>query len=160
MVVANLTQLNFLTPIFAFLFVFVLIYALLAKTKLLGENQFVHLLISFMLSIFFALNVQLVDFVKFNSAWFAVFLVSVFMILLLIGLTHGKIDVVQKSWVAWVLIIGLIVFFIISAAYTFNSWTLTWSTVKNWAGTDWFGSILLIVIAVVASFIIARKVKG
>jgi len=153
----SLTGLNYFVPIFSFLFVFVLLYALLAKTKVLGENNFVHIFISLILSVFFVLNVSLVDFVRFSSAWFVVFLVIIFLILLMIGFTHGKIDVVMKPAVAWVILALLIIFFIISASYTFNSWTLTWSKISLWFTTDWFGFVLLLVIALVVALVISKK---
>jgi len=148
-----LESLNYFLPIFSFLLVFVIVYALLAKTKFLGENQFVLLLISFILAVFFIIEASLVKFVEFSSAWFAVFLVCVFLILLLIGLTHGKIEVIQRPWLAWVLVGGLIVFFIISSAYTFN-WAIN---ISEWFSKDWFGLVLLLVIAGVVSWVIGRK---
>jgi hypothetical protein len=147
--------LGFFMPIFSFLLVFVIVYALLAKTQVLGENKFVHLLISFLLAIFFIVNVSLVEFVNFNSAWFAVFIVCIFFILLLISFTHGKIDFFQKAWVAWILIAGLIVFFIISSAYVF-AWSVNWDSVENWFSTDWFGFVLLLVIAAIVSAVLYK----
>ena len=148
-----LESLNYFLPIFSFLLVFVIVYALLAKTKFLGENKFVLLLISFILAVFFIIEVSLVEFVEFSSAWFAVFLVCVFLILLLIGLTHGKIEVIQQPWLAWVLVGGLIVFFIISSAYTFN-WAIN---ISGWFSKEWFGLVLLLAIAGVVSWVIGRK---
>lgn len=148
--------LNFFMPIFAFLFIFVLVYALLLKTKVLGESKFVHLFIAFLMAIFFIVNASLVDFVRFNSSWFAVFLVSIFFILLMIGFTHGKTEVFQKAWVAWVLIIGLIIFFIISSSYVFN-WALNWNMVKNFFNSSWVSFIVLLIVALIASWIITKK---
>ena len=152
----SLSALNYFLPVFSFLLVFVLVYALLAKTKILGENNFVHLLISFILAIFFIVNVSLVDFVSFSSAWMIVFFVCLFFILILIGFTHGKVDVIMKPFVAWILLIALIVFFIISSAYVFN-WAVNWSVVWDWFYTDWFGFVLLLVIAGVISWVLTKK---
>lgn len=152
----SISGFGFFMPIFAFLLVFVLVYALLSKAKILGENNFVPLLISFILAIFFVVEVSLVEFVQFSSAWFVVFLVSVFLILILIGLTHGKLDVLQKPWVAWILIVIILGLFIVSSAYVFN-WAVNWDKVSGWFSTDWFGLVLLLAIAGVASWIISKK---
>jgi len=154
---ASLTGLNFFIPIAAFLLVFLIVYAILAKTKILGENFFIHILISFVLAIFFIMQVSLVDFVQFSSAWFVVFLVCIFLILVLIGLTHGNIEVIAgNKWVAWILIAGLIVFFIISSAHVFN-WAVAWDKVWSWFYTEWFSMILLFVIAGIVAWVLARK---
>jgi len=152
----SLSGLSYFMPVFSFLFFFFLVYALLAKTKILGENNFVHVLISLLLAVFFIVNVSLVDFVSFSSAWVVVFFVCLFFILILIGFTHGKVDVIMKPFVAWILLIALIVFFIISSAYVFN-WAVNWPVVWDWFYTDWFGLVLLLVIAGIVSWVLTKK---
>lgn len=152
---ASLAGFNFFMQIFSFLFVFILVYAILAKTNLLG-NKFIHLFISFLFAIFFIVNVSLIDFVTFNAAWFAVFLVSLFFIMILVAFTQGKLDVIMNKWVAWVLIAGLIIFFIISSSYIF-SWSLNVGSIWGWFSTDWFGFVILLLIAGVVSWIISSK---
>ena len=154
----SISGLNFFIPIAAFLFVFTLVYALLAKSEILGENSFVHFLISFVLAVFFVIEVSLVDFVQISSAWFAVFLVCVFLILILVGMTHGKLDDIQKPWLAWVLGGVVIGIFIVSAAYTFH-WAVGWSVIQDWFYTDWFGMVLLFAVAIVAAIVLTWKVK-
>jgi hypothetical protein len=154
--VVSLTGFNFFMQIFSFLFVFILVYAILSKTKILGDNNFIHLFISFLLAIFFIVNVSLTNFVTFNAAWFAVFIVCLFFIMVLIGFTHGKVDVIMNKYVAWVLVAGLILFFIISSSYIFT-WTLNWSKVWGWFSTDWFGFVILLILAGIVSWIISSK---
>ena len=153
--VVDLSGLNFIMPIFSFLFVFVLMYALLAKTAILGENKFIHIFLSLILSIFFIVNVSLVDFVKFSAAWFVVFVVCVFLILVMVAFTQGKVDVIMKPWVAWVMLVALIIFFIISSSFTMN-WTINWLALKGWFLTDWFGLVLLLVIAGIVSWVMIK----
>ncbi|MFZ5955565.1 MAG: hypothetical protein ACOYT4_03995 [Nanoarchaeota archaeon] len=152
----SLASLNYFLPIFSFLFVFIMIYALLAKTKIIGDNQFVNLFLSFILAVFFILNVSLVEFVQFNLAWFVVFIICVFMIMLLISFSHGKLDVVMKPFVAWVLMIALITFFIISSAHIFK-WTIDWVQIQSWMSTDWWGLVLVLIIAGIVSWRITKK---
>jgi hypothetical protein len=153
--VVSLASVGYFMPIVSFLLVFIVIFALLAKTKVLGEQAIVHLFISFLLSIMFIVNVSLVDFVNFSSAWFAVFFVMTFLVLVLIAFTHGKLDVIMKPWVAWVLLAFVIIFFIVSSAYTFN-WAVNWSAISDWFYSDWFGMVLLLVIAAVVSWVLAK----
>ena len=157
---ASVSVISYFMPIFAFLLVFIVIYALLFKTKVLGENQPVMLFISFILSSFFIVQASLVEFVKFTSAWFAVIVIGVFFLIALLGFLPGKkpLDFLGgdgKSWFSWV-ILGLIVaFFVISSAYVFN-WTTNWGMVQEWADTPWFGMVLLLIVAAVVSWKIKK----
>lgn len=143
-------------PIFAFLFVFVFVYALLQKTKVIGDSKFVSILLSFILAIFFVVNASLVEFVKFNAGWFAVFLVCILFILILVSFTHGKIDFIQKPAVGWVLIAAIIIFFIISSSYTFN-WAINLGALSGVVNSAWAGFILLLIVAGIASWILTKK---
>lgn len=154
---ASLAGINYFAPIFSFLLVFILIYAILTKTKVLGDNKPVHLMVSFLLAIFFIVNVSLVDFVNFSSAWFAVFIVCIFFILVLLTFTHGNVDLIKNAkWVGWVLIAALIVFFILSSAHVF-AWTVNWARVTSWFYTDWFGFVVLLILAAIVSWVLSKK---
>lgn len=152
----SIAAVNFFMPVFAFLLVFIVVYAILMKTKVLGENAFIHFFVSLLLAAIFIVNLSLVDFIKFSSSWFVVFVVCIFLVILLISFTHGKVDVIMKPWVAWVLVAALIIFFIFSAAHVF-SWVINWSAVGNWFSTDWFGFILLLVIAGIVAWFVSKK---
>ncbi len=152
----DLSGLNFFMPIFSFLLVFFILYAILDKIKILGENKGIHILISFILSAFFVVNASLVEFVQLSSSWFIVFLVCIFWILFLVAFTHGKLDVIMKPGIAWVLVIALIIFFIISSSYVFN-WAINWAKVWDWFDTEWFGFTLVVLIAIAVSWILVKK---
>ncbi len=145
-------------PIIAFLFVFILVYAILKKTEILGDNNAVAIFIALILAVFFIANVQLVDFVKFSSAWIGVFVVCLFLILLLVGLM-GKDAlklVTESKGVGGAIVFLVIVFFIISSAYTFN-WAVNWDKISSWFTTDWFGLILLLVVAGIVGWVLSKK---
>ena len=158
---ASVGAVGYFMPIFAFLLVFIVIYALLFKTKVLGENQPVMLFISFILSSFFIVQASLVEFVKFTSAWFSVIVIGVFFLIALLGFLPGKepFEFLGKgNWFSWVILGVIVAFFVISSSYVFN-WTLNWGMVQSWFDTSWFGMILLLVIAAIVSFKITQKVK-
>ncbi len=152
----DLSGVNFFMPVFSFLFVFILVYAILAKIKIFGDNPAVHLFISFLFAIFFIVNTSLVDFVKFSSAWFVVFLICIFLMIVLVSFTHGNFDAIAKPWVAWVLVGALIGFFIISSSFVFN-WAVNWAKVWEWCNSDWFGFVLLLIIAAIVSWVLVKK---
>lgn len=147
---------GFLMPIFSFLFVFIIAYALIQKTKVLGDNKAVSLFISFILAVFFIVNLDMVNFLKFSSAWIAVFFICLFLIITLITFTHGNIDAIKKPWVAWILLVILLLFFIVSSTYFF-AWTLNWGKISSWFDTGWFGFVLLLIIAGIVSWILSKS---
>jgi hypothetical protein len=155
--VAVLSPLGYFMPIISFLFVFVLIYAVLVKTNILGKNNAVSLMISLMLSAFFIYNASLVEFVKTSAAWFVIFFICVFFILLLITFTHGDgIKKIMNPSMAWVMLAILVIIFVVSSSYVFN-WAVNWTTLKDWAHTDWFGFVLLLVMAGIVAKVLTKK---
>lgn len=154
--VVSLAPIGYFMPIFSFLFVAVIIYAILAKTKVLGDSNAVSLMLSFILSSFFIFNASLVEFVQTSSAWFVAFVVCMFLIIVLLSFTHGKIDKIINQNVAWLILGILILIFVVSSSYVFN-WAVNWTLLKNWAHTDWFGFILLLLMAGVVSKVLVGK---
>jgi len=158
MVSASMSAIGYFMPVFAFLLVFIVIYALLAKTKILGESSWIMLFISFVLASFFIVEASLVEFVEFSSAWFSVLIILVFFALLLFALMpwDSPFDFLKKNaWFSWVLLGVVVVLFIVSSAYVFN-WALNWGMVREWVYSDWFGMVLLLIIAGIVSW----KIKG
>jgi len=156
--VASVSAIGYFVPIFAFLLVFVVIYALLAKTKILGDAPAVMLFISFVLASFFVMQASLVDFIQFSSAWFGVIVIGVFFLMLVLAFLPGDSPLgflTKNDWFSWAMLIVILVLFVISAAYAFN-YAVNWGEVQDWFGSDWFGMVLLLVIAAVVSW----KIKG
>lgn len=106
-------------PIFAFLLVFILVYALLGKTKILGENKFLHLLLAFFVSIIFVSSPAAKEFVFLSVPWLAVFLVSLVLILMTIAFIGIKTEKAYPAVTA-VVVIFLIVVFLISSINVFG----------------------------------------
>ena len=147
--------------IFAFLLVFIVIYALLAKQKVLGDNNAVALFVSLLMASFFVVQASLVNFIQQVSGWISVLVVIVFFLLLVVAFVPGDKNLwflSGKSWFGWVSL-GLVVgIFVLVSSYVFN-WVVNWDLVSNWVSSTWFGWLLLVVIALIVSAIIARKVK-
>ena len=158
-------------PVFSFLLVFLIVFAILAKTKVLGESKGVHLLISFIMAVIFMAFSSTRLYVETIIPWFIVLLVIVFLILLLAGLATHKLDEIMTNKFAWGIIIVFIVILILVAIKVFNpvlhpdliitggedgpgivSQLTRLVTTANVAGT-----ILLLIIVGVVAWIIARK---
>jgi len=118
---ADVSALAFLSPIFAFLAVFVIMFALLMKTKLLGDDShpWINLFVSFIIGILFVAVSPLREFVLIVVPWFAILLLGIFFIMVLVGLM-GKTDDVIGKGLAWFFIIILIGIFVVSGAFVFS----------------------------------------
>ena len=158
MVVSSVSAVGYFMPIFAFLLVFVVVYALLFKSGILGGSQPVILFISFILASFFVVQASLVEFIRFTSGWFSVLIILVFFLVVLLGFLPGKDPFAflgKGNWFSWVIFGVVIALFLISASYVFNV-VINWDTVRMWLNTEWFGMILLLLIAAVVSLKITK----
>jgi hypothetical protein len=119
-VAVDLSSLGTFMPIFAFLLTFTLVYALLAKTKVLGEHKFVHIFVSFCVSIIFIISANAVEYIKVATPFFVTFAISVLFILLIVGLIHGKLeDFFKSKGFAIFIVVILIIVFVFSAIFIF-----------------------------------------
>ena len=107
MVDASVSAIGYFMPIFAFLLVFIIVYALLKKTEVLGSSEAMMLLISFILATFFIVEASLVEFVTFSSSWMVVGIFMIFFVMLVVAFVPG-IEVKEffgkGNWFAWVLL--------------------------------------------------------
>lgn len=171
----NISGISFFMPVITFLFIFILVYAILAKTKILGESKWVNLLIGFIVGIIFMSfssinNGGTTQYVNTIVPWAVVLLVCIFLILVLAGLGTKDLGKIMTSKFAWVIIIILIVIFLISAIKVFNpvfhpDYGITsgdkpqvLSQIWDFFGKSTIGgSILLILIGIVVAIILTRK---
>ena len=107
---------------------------------------------------FFVAEASLVEFVRFSSGWMSVLVFVLFFVLVLLAFIPGiKIgDFLGKgNWFAWVLLVVILGVFIVSASYVFNH-AISWGMVNDWLYSDWFGMVLLLIIAAVVSWRITK----
>ena len=166
---ADVSAIAYFAPILSFLMVFVLMFALLAKTKILGEEKFIQLFISFLIATIFITAASVRQLVLDVVPWFAVFTIALFFILVLAGFI-GKGDLVGKG-VGWFFILLVIALFVISGiklfATTFASY-LPGPTYGSGGNTniiyftDWIyssrvlGAALLLGVAAIVSWILVK----
>ena len=168
----DISGINFFMPIFSFLFVFVIIYAILAKTNLIGENNFIHFLISFIIAIVFMSLSSAELYVRTIIPWFAVLIVIVFFVLVVAGFSTLKLDKIMTPAFAWTLIAILVIVFLIAAIKVFNpvfhsdlgittggsgDASLVQQIAVFLSESKIAGGILLIIVAIVVSWIVTKK---
>ncbi len=102
------------TPIFSFLFVFVIVYALLEKTKVLGENRGLHSMISLCIAFIIFISPAVNQIIVETTPWFVllfVFLMFLLMSVKFVGIQEtefiGVLGGKTASW--WLIAIALII---------------------------------------------------
>jgi len=167
----DISGIYFFMPVFSFLFVFFIIYALLAVSKALGESKFIHLLISFIVAVVFMSFSSAELYVRQIIPWFVVLLVVVFLILMIAGFTKN-LEAVMQPWFAWVIIAILGIIFLIAAINVFNpvfhpDLVITGAEEAGPGVVQQFkdfitsskvaGSIILLVVAGIVAWVITKK---
>jgi len=150
----DISGLEYYLPILSFLIVFVAVFAVLAKTKVIGENKWVQLFLAFLVATIFVTASGAREYVIKVTPWFAVFVILLFFLLALIGFS-GKVGFLEKG-IGVVFVIGLLVLFLVSAYFSFGE-AVHFIEFKEWLFTPkvW-GALSLIVVSAVVSWILVK----
>ena len=169
--VADVSAITYFAPVLAFLLVFVVVFAVLYKTGILGELLFVQLLTSFVIASIFVSAASAREYVVNVSSWFAVVVVSLFFLLFLLNFIGKWAD---EKWIGYLVVIVLLMVFLVSALNVFGSGLgpyLPGSYTKDEGSPaalgffDWLysapvvGALLLIVAGAVVSFVLVKAAK-
>lgn len=160
---ADITFYTWFMPIFGFLFVFVIMFALLDKLKILGDAKAVNIMISFIISIIFVTVASIRQYVQTILPWFAVLIISLFLILLIVGFTGY--DKFPKKTLTWIAIAILVIIFLLSAIKVFGTAVTQYlpgnpsdSRFKSFIFSDQFlGAFILAIVAVAATWVLTKK---
>ena len=160
-------------PMIVFLLVFIVMYALLSKTKVLGGNAFIHLFTSFLVAVIFIASPALTDLTSLAIPWVLVLIVMLVCILLVVAFVKGNLDSITKNPAVTVaIIVAIIVIFLISAINVFGPIVKPYlPTATSEAGASpellqikhilfspsVVGMIVLLIVAAIASWIITKK---
>lgn len=164
----DITGIYFFMPVFSFLLVFFIVFAILAKTKVLGDSAFINVLIGFIMAIIFMSFSSLELYVQTIIPWFVVLLVCIFLALVVAGLATKDLEKIMTSKFAWAMIAILVVIFLIAAIKVFNpvfhsdlgvtsgEGTSLIEQISTATGGRFLGTILLIVIAIAVAWVLTR----
>ena len=158
--------LGYIMPLLAYLFVFTLVYALLAKTKILGSNAFLHFVLSLVVAVTFVLTPMSTKFTVLTVPWIAIFIFMVFFILLVITFIRGNIDdIVKSSFIAVIVAIIILIIFFISAMNVFGPLVSQGSylspegqsALNFFTNPQFYGLAILLIIAGIISWQVTKK---
>ena len=171
MAMLEFSWLAYYMSVFGFFFVFVVMYAILAKTKVLTDNAGTNIMVSLIIAIIFITFSPGVEFVGTIVPWFVILMIALFFILIIVGFSQKKIDDFMKPGLGWVFIGLLVLIFLFSAIKVFNPIFVQFlpgtavdganlQTAKSFFYSERFlGGALLLIIAAVAAWVLTRKIK-
>lgn len=158
----DVTGISYFNPIFTFTLLFVIVYAILSKTKILGDSAWIQVIVSLVLSAIFVSVVEVRGYVESVVPGFAILVVLMFFVLFLAAFALGKPDAIAKPWLIWVFIIVLALVFLYQGYYHLDvSSNHTYLGIKDFLGNSKVsGGLWLAVFAAIVTFAVTRKVAG
>lgn len=158
----DISGISYFLPIATFVLIFVVVFAILKKTEILGDNNFTMAIIGLIMAVIFVSFSDVRAYLEAVSPWFVVILILMFFVLLLSGFLLAKdITKIARPGVAWVFIALVALAFILIAYNHFGlACNSTFLTIKHWVyEEDVSGSIVLGIVALVVGIFITRKIK-
>ncbi len=154
-------------PIFGFALIFVLVYAILAKTKIFG-SKWINAIMGFIFAVIFLSFSHVRDYIVNATVWFTVLMTILFFFLLIIVFVIKEPESFMKPLtIVFIVLLGLIL--IITLFYSFpstqaylpgtseagaNDFLLR---IKHFVlGTKFLNGALLLIIAIIVGFLITR----
>ncbi len=141
---------------FPFLLVFFIVFAILEKTKLLGEGKKqLNALIAFMIGLIFIAFAYPVDVVNNLILFLSVALIVVFIALIIWGFMAGETKIESKGVKigAFVVLIIALVIAVLWATGVYDSLT-DWISSQNWSSAFWTSLLFIVVIAIALSLVL------
>lgn len=123
--ILDIGVLEYFMPVFVFLFIFSLIYAILDKTGLLGDNKSLKSLVAFTLSLMFILTQNLMKLVTVMTPWFIILFVAVMFIIMFFLFVGAKAEDVTKVFTermtVWIILIVMFTIFAYGLTQVYGS---------------------------------------
>jgi len=167
--VADVSVIAYFAPVWAFLAVFIIMFALLVKTGVLGDNKLLILFLSFVIASLFITAATVQQYVLTIIPWMAVLVISLFFILVLIGFV-GNAEWMHKGLGITVVIVAIIVF-VVSGIKVFYSvispyfpWSINYGTnAEALILSDWLfsgpvlGAIFILILSGIISWVLVKS---
>ena len=149
--------------ILPFLLIFALVYAILEKTNLFGEDKHqINAIIAGVLGLVFVSVVSPKLIVENMILFLTVAIVVIFVVLLLWGFVSGselKTDILSNKGVKWVVGIVLILAVIIAVLWASGVWEYVYDFLfeGDWSSTFWTNFIFIVVAGAALALVIVKS---
>ena len=140
-----------------FLLVFFVVFAILEKTKLLGDKKQINAFIAFIIGLIFVSVVFPVEVVKNMILFLTVALITMFVALLLWGFAFGKAEFDPKNTSLKIIFgIGIAIVVLIAILWATGFYTpiYDWLFKQDWSNSFWTNLLFVVVIAVAIALVL------
>ena len=155
MVAEVISELSYFLPILSFLFVFIVIFALLDKTKVVSESKFLNIFLSGIVAVIFITFTSVRSYVENIVPWVAVLIVALFFVLFIVLAAGGKAGDYKKP-VLWVFVILLILIFLFAAIKVFSATLGSLLPESLIYSSRFLGAVLLIILTAAVAWVMTR----
>lgn len=153
---------NYIMPVLVFLLIFAVVFAILKKLAIFGDNVGVNSVIAFVVALIFMITPRARELVTTMTPWFLIIVVLVFFILMtlvFIGLKEEALTALAKHPAMYIIVIVIVaLIFFISLAKVFAGAGLDFSYFEFLVHPRILGVIFILVIASLAVKFIATVV--
>lgn len=171
MAVIDVSFISYFGPLLAFLIVFILVFAVLNKTKVAGESSWVQSILAFVVAGVFVSVAGAKDFVLVSTPWIAVVVVSLVFVIALLAFVNVKIEGNVSKAIGGITVLLALAVFIVSAFFLFSHVIAPYLPGTNVGGgnsdvlnfLDWLysarvaGAILLLFVGGIVSWILVKS---
>lgn len=140
---------------FPFLLVFFILFAILEKTKILGEKKQINALVAFIIGLIFVSVVYPVVVVNNLILFLTVALVAMFVGLLIWGFVGEKAQIEGKIS-KWIFAVVLIIVMVAAILWATGFYTpiYDWLFKQNWSNSFWTNFLFIVTIAIAIALIL------
>lgn len=162
--VVDISGLGYLLPIWSFLLVFIISFAVLVSTKIVGENKFWLVFVSFVLATLFITAAQAREYVETTAPWAIVMLLVAFFILLVTGFIGEPVKAF-KGTIGVGLAMVLLLIFLFAALNMFSDqlWEYTPGGSETNPFLNWLysgpvaGMIILLAVCALVGWVLTKR---
>jgi len=144
---------NYLMPVFVFLLVFAIVFAILKKFPIFGDNVSVNAVIAFVVALIFMITPRAREMVTTMTPWFIIIVILIFFILMtlvFIGLKEESLVALGKHPAMYIIVLVIVaIIFFVSLAKVFSG-ALDMSYFEFLAHPRILGVIVILAIASLA----------
>lgn len=137
--------------ILPFLLIWTIVFAILGKTKLLGENKQVDSIVAFVIGFIFVAALEPKEIVSNLILFLTVAIIVMFVGLLLWGFVSGGTEIkIETTWLKWVTGIVIILALIIALIWAsgLQSSATDYLFKSSWSSTFWTNLFFIAVVAI------------
>jgi hypothetical protein len=155
--VMDVSGISYALPVFTFVLVFVILFAVLKKTQILGGNAAIDVIVSIIIAVIFLSLTDVRTFVEDIVPWFVVVsLLAMFFLFFIMFVVVKEPEKLLKPWTAFlfIIILAVIVLYIFYNHFDVGT-NSSFIDLKHWL-VHYKGSVWLAIVGIIVAWIVVK----